>query len=688
MPTPPVASVVAPAELASALKQAWREGAPPDAAGALRDHPNLLNHRSLVLDLAYEEYSLREEAGSIPDVESFCRDLPAFRSDVRAMIRDYRALIDHPELFELLEFRWPAAGEVFAGFVVGRELGRGAFARVYLAEDPDTGRPVVLKLSPAASTEARTLGPVRHPHVAEVYWARRVGGASAICMPYVGGATLWDVVAAAFDSPTGRAPTSRTVLEAIDKVGAALPTPEPVAPLLRPGEAYADAIVAIGSRLAGALAVLHARGITHGDLKPSNIVLGPGGHPYLIDFNLAGGDDELHRYGGTLPYMAPERVQRLLRESPNDGISSDRPDVYSFGVVLFEALTGRVPFEPGHPSDIRVAAANLQRQMQAGPPRLAALGVPGSLARLVRDCLEPDPLRRPSASEVHRRLQGILHRRTRWGRIFLVAVGIAASAVVGSYSVRSGIIHPNASNAAPPIIGTDHIAAGLRFADEGDNERAFSEFTTAFQLHPDGRSLALMGYSRTRAGKHEQAVGFYWQALTELKYRQPWVHNNRAYGMIQLALNKPNELGSAIAEAEAALALDPMLQPAHFNRACGRFFQRLNRDDWTLTDPDVVSAIQSDLDPILSGPGTPDLYFLAAQVLTASGARNSLQLEQAVICLQKAVSLGYPPSSLKFDPVFSKWLGNRDDFRAILRLPPSSPPAVLVNLALAKPPAE
>ena len=54
--------------------------------------------------------------------------------------------------------RWPEAGEQVEGFKVVRELGRGAFARAYLAEDPDTGnRPVVLKLSPKPSVEAKTL---------------------------------------------------------------------------------------------------------------------------------------------------------------------------------------------------------------------------------------------------------------------------------------------------------------------------------------------------------------------------------------------------------------------------------------------------------------------------------------------------------------------------------------------------
>src|SRR5690242_9451981 len=234
MPT----TTLAPVELASALKRAWRDGAAPDVLGALRDHPELLRHRTLVVDLAYEEYCLREEAGRPPPTESFCRDLPAFRSDVREVIRGHRALVDHPELLDPVAVRWPEPGEAFEGFRVVRELGRGAFARAYLAIDPDTGnRPVVLKLSPTTSDEARTLGPVRHPHVAEVLWARRANGVSAICMRFVGAATLRDVVAAAYEART-EPPTARTVLAAIDTAGQGLPAAEPVPTVVRARKSY------------------------------------------------------------------------------------------------------------------------------------------------------------------------------------------------------------------------------------------------------------------------------------------------------------------------------------------------------------------------------------------------------------------------------------------------------------------
>src|SRR5262245_42801102 len=84
--------------LVHAIKEAWRAGEPPDVVAVLRDHPDLLRHRSFVIDLAYEEYCLRDEAGNPPDPDRFCQSLPAYRSQLREVIWGHRQLADHPEL--------------------------------------------------------------------------------------------------------------------------------------------------------------------------------------------------------------------------------------------------------------------------------------------------------------------------------------------------------------------------------------------------------------------------------------------------------------------------------------------------------------------------------------------------------------------------------------------------------------
>src|SRR5262249_23742936 len=180
-----------------------------------------------------------------------------------------------------------------------------------------------------------------------ILWARQVGRMYAVCLPYVGAVTLWDAVAGAFrDTPSS--PSGRALL-------APPPNPDlPAAPgpatLLTGRQAYPPPVAPGAARGADAVAYIPQAGLVHGDLKPSNILLAPGGHPYLIDFNLAGAGADPLRCGGTLPYMAPERLWLMLGDGAAGNTEAKGPataaDVYAFGVVLFETLTGRVPFQP------------------------------------------------------------------------------------------------------------------------------------------------------------------------------------------------------------------------------------------------------------------------------------------------------------------------------------------------------
>ncbi len=115
--------------------------------------------------------------------------------------------------------------------------------------------------------------------------------------------------------------------------------PTDARPALTPGE-----VLALGRHAADALDAAHARGVVHRDLKPSNIMLTPHGIK-LLDFGLASiARDALSareiRAGafiGTIRYMSPEQT----RGEELDG----RSDIFSLGVVLYEAATGRLPFD-------------------------------------------------------------------------------------------------------------------------------------------------------------------------------------------------------------------------------------------------------------------------------------------------------------------------------------------------------
>lgn len=92
----------------------------------------------------------------------------------------------------------------------------------------------------------------------------------------------------------------------------------------------------LAAALMTTLADIHARGWVHNDISPSNILLTAGG-PMLIDFDAASQRDSTPHLFGTIHYMAPERFDG---QSP-----SPESDLYSLGITLFEAVTGRLPFD-------------------------------------------------------------------------------------------------------------------------------------------------------------------------------------------------------------------------------------------------------------------------------------------------------------------------------------------------------
>ncbi|VTR95693.1 serine threonine protein kinase : Putative uncharacterized protein OS=Gemmata sp. Wa1-1 PE=3 SV=1: Pkinase: TPR_11 [Gemmata massiliana] len=678
--------------LVESLKRAWRRGDPPNAADALRDHPELLRHRSLVVDLAYEEYCLREEAGSAPEPEQFCRQLPVFVSQVREVIRGHRVFADHPELFSTPEVNWPKPGDNFEGLTIERELGRGGFARVYLARDPATGnRPVALKLSQHASGEAGTLGLIAHPHIVAVHWARRVQGLHAICMSFVGAATLADVIESTFHGPTANQPRSaQTVLGVTDSTAA--PAVHSV-PFLTGRESYPNTVAQFALQLADALAYLHQLNVSHGDLKPSNIILGPSGHPYLIDFNLATGlDDALIRCGGTIPYMAPERLRVLLGE--REGVGTAAPtDVYSLGAVLFEALTGLLPFKPGSFLDPKDLARDLLRRQALVPPSAATCNpeVPGALAKIIASCLQFDPQNRPTAQALVQQLRHHLDRRARRKRALLAGCGLLGSIALAWQIATTGTDpQPRPEVAAPtspapvpakPTTPDEFFQRGCEFLRNDDIASALKDFSDARVARPDGPSTAFLAHCYARSSNHKVAATLYKEAAKDFAYNKAWVHSNRANSLIRMGTL--DDFREAITEATAALKLDPALRAARLNRMQARFLLDLDPKTEVLKNPDECLA---DLEAVMAqGPYTVDLFHKAAHVMAAAEYGHEERCARAVGWLRESVKLGYDAKILAQDPVFRVHLTGRADFAEVTKMPSGERPKHTQNLHIVNP---
>jgi serine/threonine protein kinase/Tfp pilus assembly protein PilF len=304
----------------------------------------------------------------------------------------------------------PQAGEPLFGFRLLRELGRGSFARVYLAEQADlAGRPVVLKVSALQGSEPQTLAQLQHTHIVPVYSLHEdaAAGLRALCMPYFGGASLDRVLRALGDARPAR---GAGLVAALDRVAGPPAGPalgDPAAPTPRALLAelpYFRAAAWVAARLAEALQHAHARGVLHRDIKPSNILLGADGTPMLLDFNLAqggGGDDQPP--GGTVAYMAPEHLRALALRDPALARRVDhRADVYALGMVLYEMLTGRSPFDHRAsyaPLTVLIEAMAVERGHTVPSARRARPDVPWGLESITRRCLEPDPDHRYQRAE-------------------------------------------------------------------------------------------------------------------------------------------------------------------------------------------------------------------------------------------------------------------------------------------------
>ncbi|HEY1192245.1 MAG TPA: hypothetical protein VGE74_31765, partial [Gemmata sp.] len=204
-------------ERAESVKREWQLGQRPDAAAALRADPEIAADRAVALDLAYEEFCSREEAGEALDADEFCAQFP-FGASLRRLLTVHQFLGAHPDALAGAPPAWPTAGESVGDFLVLRELGRGSFARAYLAIETTAGdRPVALKVSAAGSREADTLGPLTHPNLIPVLSCRGVGAWTVVAMPFAGTATLEDALEVVW--PPGRTAPPRTAGVLLDAAG-------------------------------------------------------------------------------------------------------------------------------------------------------------------------------------------------------------------------------------------------------------------------------------------------------------------------------------------------------------------------------------------------------------------------------------------------------------------------------------
>jgi serine/threonine protein kinase/Flp pilus assembly protein TadD len=390
-------------------------------------------------------------------------------------------------------YQLPEVGAECFGFRLHYELGRGAFARVYLAEQIGlAGRPVVVKISNTDGNEPQTLAQLQHTHIVPIYSLHEDAraGLRAVCMPFFGGASLSTILKTVWgkEMPPSQgqhlvqalAETQAPTLEQVVRKDAAEDLPpsdaKPQAADLKPvallaGLSYHRAAAWLVARLAEGLQHAHQRGVLHRDIKPSNILVGADGQPLLLDFNLSHSDNDSTQaqasavLGGTVAYMAPEHLRAMATHAaqPNRPVDH-RADVYALGMVLYEMLTGHNPFDQlasYQPLPVMIEAMALERSQKIPSVRQRRPDVPWGLESVVRKCLAPDPAQRYQQAE---HLADDL-RRFLEDRPFRYAPELSRAEQARKWLRR----HPRLASAAPVaavalvlLVGTGLAILGLR----------------------------------------------------------------------------------------------------------------------------------------------------------------------------------------------------------------------------------
>lgn len=253
-----------------------------------------------------------------------------------------------------------ASGRRWGRYELRARLGEGGQGTVYRAWDPQLECEVALKvLQPHHAAmdivgdrilrEGRALARVRDPHVVNVYNVERHEGQIGLCMEFIKGQTLEDILTAQ---------------------GA-----------FGPHEA-----AAVGICVGRALAKVHEAGLIHRDVKSRNVMREEKGRIVLMDFGTGRDSAQLRAGGGELAgtplYMAPE----LLSGSP----ASHQSDIYSVGVLLYHLVTGRFPIEGRSFEDIVQAHKNNRRK----PLAERRPDLPDAFIRVVERAMAADPAAR------------------------------------------------------------------------------------------------------------------------------------------------------------------------------------------------------------------------------------------------------------------------------------------------------
>jgi hypothetical protein len=262
----------------------------------------------------------------------------------------------------------PGVIRYFGDYELFGEIARGGMGVVYRARQISLNRPIALKMILAGKlanasevarfhTEAEAVARLDHPNIVPIHEIGEYEGCHYFSMKLIEGGNL------------------------AQKLSGKSLTPIRAASLL--------------AEIARAVHYAHQRGILHRDLKPTNILLGRNGEPYVTDFGLArllGAESELTgsmAVMGSASYMSPEQASGRTREL------TTATDIYSLGTILYESVTGQPPFRAGTLIETVRQVVEKEPELPSGLNR----EVDHDLSTICLKCLEKEPRQRYGSAE-------------------------------------------------------------------------------------------------------------------------------------------------------------------------------------------------------------------------------------------------------------------------------------------------
>ena len=349
-------------------------------------------------------------------------------------------------------------GDVLGRYEIAEELGEGGMATVFRARDRELRRDVAVKVLFAHLAkrtevvrrfhrEARAAAVLEHPNILRIY---DVGGATGDDPPFI----VMELV------------RGRTLLQEIEQRQAVL----------------AEVAACIGALLADALAAAHQAAIVHRDVKPSNVLIAPGGRLLLADFGVARLETEdsslVTRTGallGTPAYMSPEQA--------SGDTATAKSDLYSLGATLYQLATGVLPYA-GSPARVmsQIAAGTLVTPVK----RSASVGP--DLSRVIEQLMAHEPSARPeSAAAVAAELRQVAA---------VGGLGDPSDELAAYFADPAGFLRDRT-----PAVVSALLGAGKRALDESRLPRAIAIADRATALAPDDPAVKTLVERVTEGGR-------------------------------------------------------------------------------------------------------------------------------------------------------------------------------------------